>query len=294
MQRTRTLQAPCARCRLPRRRQLKFLVGWTLTVPSHVAASTVCAGHTGTSSSVCSLSACLTPSAQLAICWTPIVPSHIAASTVFATHTDTAGSVCLLLAASTPSAKLFGRLDTDRAVTRCCMDGVRSTQGHFRSASLTPSAQFSVGWTPTVPSHVAASTVCAALKDTAGSVCSLSASPTPPAHVFSWLDTGHAFTRRCIDCVCDADGHFRLHVLAVGSIDAVSSDFGRLDTDRAVTCRFDGVCGAHRHSRLLCARCRLHRRRQLSCSVGWTPTVPSPIAALTVCAAHTGTSGSVC
>jgi hypothetical protein len=40
-------------------------------------------------------------------------------------------------------------------------------------------------------------------------------------------------------------------VLAVGLHDAVSSVFGRLDIDRAITRRcIDGVCGAHRHFRL--------------------------------------------
>ena len=101
---SRTLQAACARCRLPRRRQLSCSVGWTPTVPSHVAASTVCAAHTDTSGSVCSLSACTTPPAPCSVGGTPTVPSHVAASTVCAAHTDTSGSVCSLSASSTPSA----------------------------------------------------------------------------------------------------------------------------------------------------------------------------------------------
>ena len=108
-----------------------------------------------------------------------------------------------------------------------------------------------VRWTTTMPSHAAASTVCAAFTDTSVSVCSLSASSTPSAQVFIRLDTDRALTHRCIDGVCGTHGHFRLRVIAVGCIDAVSSDFGRLDTDCALAHRcIDGVCSAHEHFRL--------------------------------------------
>ena len=114
-----------------------------------------------------------------------------------------------------------------------------------------------------MPSHVAASTVCVALTDTSGSVCSLSASRTPPAQVYGRLYIDYAVTRRCIDGVCGAHGHFRLRALAVGFLDAVSSDFGRLDTDRAITRYYiDGVCST-RTLQAPCDRCRLPRRRQL-------------------------------
>ena len=225
--RTRTLQAPCAHCWLPRRRQLS-----------------------------CS------------VCQPPTVPSHVAASTVCAAHTDTSGSMCSLSAASTPPAQLFGRLDTDRALTRHCIDGVCSAHGHCRlrvlAVGTTPSAQYSVGWTPTVPSHAAASTVCAAHTDTSGSVSSLSASPTPIAQVFGRLDVDRAVTCRCIDGVCGAHRHFRLRVIAVGFIDAVSSSFGRLDTDCAVTRRYRRCVRRTRTLQAPCARFRLPRRRQLS------------------------------
>ena len=138
------------------------------------------------------------------------MPSHAVASTVCVALTDTSGSVCSLSASSTPSAQVFIRLDTDRALTHRCIDGVCGTHGHFRLRVL------AVGCLDAV------------------------------SLVSDLLVTDRALTHRCIDGVCDAHGHFRLRVLAVGFLDAVSSDFGRLDTDYAVTHRcINGVCGAH-------------------------------------------------
>ena len=89
------------------------------------------------------------------------MPSHIAALTVCAAPTDSSGSVCSLSAFPTPPAQVSGRLDTHRAITRHCIDGVFGTHGQCRlrvlslSASSMPPAQISVGGTPTVPSSVA-------------------------------------------------------------------------------------------------------------------------------------------
>ena len=336
-------QAPCARCRLPRRRQLRFTVGWTPIVRSHVAASTVCAAHTDTACTVRSLSASKAPSAQCSVGWTPTVLSHVAASTVCVAHTNTCRlrvlAVGCLDAASSGLRSAGRRPCRHTSLHRWCVCGapghlrlrllavgcLDTASSSFRSAGHRPCGHtslhrrcvrrtrtlqapcarcrlprrrqrsISVGWTPTVPSHDTASTVCAAHTDTSGCVCSLSACTTPPAQYFGRLDTDRAVTRRCIDGVCGAHGHFRLRVLAVGCLDAASAVF-RSAGHRP--CRHTSLHRrCLRRSRTLqapCARCRLPRRRQLSISVGWTSTVPSHAAASTVCVAHTDTSGSVC
>ena len=184
-------------------------VGGTPTVPPIDAASMVCAALMDTPGSACSLPASSTPPAQISVGGTPTVPLPVFASMVRVAHTDTSGSVC----------------------SRCWLPRRRQLS-------------CSVGWTPTMPSHVAASTVCA----------------------------------------LRAHGHFRrLSVPAVGFLDAASSVFGRRDTDRALTHRcIDGVRGAHGHSRLRVLSLSASSTPPAQISVGGPPTVPSNVASLMV------------
>ena len=167
-------------------------------MPPIDAASMVCAALMDTPGSACSLPASSTPPAQISVGGTPTVPLPVAASTVRVAHTDTSGSVC----------------------SRCWLPRRRQLS-------------CSVGWTPTMPSHVAASTVCALrahghfrrLSVPALSVRSAGHRPCRHTSLHRWC----ARRPRTLQAPC---------ALAVGFLDAASSDFGRRATDRAVKRRF--------------------------------------------------------